>query len=90
MQDTNTTIKKIKETLDQEKTYINKRAKSLDQACHEKLVYILDSSKEQVGLLEIHMQKNTIKYISDFSDKIDNPMICIETPYENIISSIIK
>ena len=90
IKDTNTTIKNIKETLNQEEIYINKRANTLDQACHEKLVYILDSSREQVGLLQLQMEQNDTKYTSEFSDKIENPMICIETPYENIISSIIK
>jgi len=90
IKDTNTTIKNIKETLNQEEIYINKRANTLDQACHEKLVYILDSSREQVGLLQLQMEQNDTKYTSEFSDKIEDPMICIETPYENIISSIIK
>ena len=90
IKDTNTTIKNIKETLNQEEIYINKRANTLDQACHEKLVYILDSSREQVGLLQLQMEQNATKYTSEFSDKIEDPMICIETPYENIISSIIK
>lgn len=88
--DTNTTIKNIKTTLNQEEIYINKRAHSLDPVCYEKLVYILDSSREQVGLLQLQMQKNTTKYISDFSDKIEDPILCIQAPYENIISSIIK
>lgn len=90
IKDTNTTIKNIKETLNQEEIYINKRANTLDQACHEKLVYILDSSREQVGLLQLQMEQNATKYTSEFSDKIEDPMICIETPYENIISSIMK
>jgi len=76
--------------LNQEEIYINKRAHSLDPVCYEKLVYILDSSREQVGLLQLQMQKNTTKYISDFSDKIEDPILCIQAPYENIISSIIK
>lgn len=88
--DTNTTIKNIKTTLDEEEICINKRAHSLDSACYEKLVYILDSSREQVGLLQLQMQQNTIKYKSDFSDKIEDPILCIQAPYENILSSIIK
>jgi hypothetical protein len=88
--DTNTIIKSIKNTLVEEENYLNKRAKSLDTTCYEKLRGIVNGSKKQVGLLERQMQQNATKYTSDFSDKIDNPMICIETPYENIISSIIK
>ena len=88
--DTNTTIKNIKSTLNQEDIYTTKRAHSLDTACYEKLRYILDTSREQVGLLQMQMQQNTTKYKSDFSDKIEDPMICIQTPYENIISSLIK
>jgi hypothetical protein len=63
---------------------------SLDATCYEKLRSILDNSREQVGLLQLQMEKNNTKYISDFSDKIDNPMICIQIPYENIIPSTIK
>ena len=88
--DITTTIKNIRETLNQEEIYIHKRAHSLDPVCYEKLVHILDSSKEQVGLIQLHMEKNKTNYTSDFSDKIENPMICIETPYENILPSIIK
>jgi len=90
MKDIASTIQNIKKTLDQEEEYINKRAKSLDAACYEKLNYILDTSREQVGLLGLQMQNNTTKYTSDFSDKIEDPLICIQTPYENIIPSIIK
>ncbi|MFA6255587.1 MAG: hypothetical protein WC606_00245 [Candidatus Absconditabacterales bacterium] len=84
------TIKNIKTILDQEDIYINKRMNSLDATCYEKLRSILDNSREQVGLLQLQMEKNNTKYISDFSDKIDNPMICIQIPYENIIPSTIK
>jgi len=84
------TIKNIKNTLDQEETYISKRARTLDPACYEKLIYILDSSREQVGVLQLQMQQNSTKYTSEFSDKIEDPMICVETPYENIIPSTIK
>lgn len=84
------TITNIKNTLNEEEVYINKRAKGLDVTCYEKLKYILDTSREQVGLLQWQMQKNTIQYTSDFSNKIENPMICIQTPYENILPSIEK
>gem|GEM_PF-2197645 len=36
------------------------------------------------------MEKNKTNYTSDFSDKIENPMICIQTPYEDILPSMIK
>lgn len=88
--DINTTINNIKETLKQEEEYIEKKAWSLSQECNEKLRYILDTSKEQVSLLQTNMKYDRQTYISDFSDKIDNPMICINTPYENILPSILK
>lgn len=84
------TIKNIKNTLDQEEIYINKRAKSLPNGCYEKLTYILDTSRQQVWLLQIQMGKNITKYTSDFSQKIEDPILCITTPYENIIPSIAK
>lgn len=90
MNDIITTIKNIKDTLNQEDTYIKKRSKILPDACYQKLVYILDTSRGQVWLLQWEMQKNTTNYINDFSEKIENPIICIQTPYENILSSITK
>lgn len=86
----NATIKNIKETLNQEETYIIKRTSSLPPDCYEKLRSILDTSREQVGILQLQMEKDKTNYISDLSDKIKDPTICIQTPYENIISSIIK
>ncbi len=88
--DITTTIKNIKDTLDQEEAYITKRASSLDATCYDKLQYIVDTSKEQVGLIQLQMEKNKTNYTSDFSDKIDDPIICIQTPYENILPSMIK
>lgn len=88
--DINTTIEKIKKTLDQEEIYIDKKAKSLPTWCYEKLRYILDTSREQVWLLQVQMGKNNTKYTSDFFQKIENPILCITTPYENIIPSITK
>jgi len=84
------TIKDIKTTLHQEEVYLQEKTKILDTECYEKLVYILDTSRDQVGLLQVQIQKNSTTYISDFSDKIENPMMCIKIPYENIIASTIK
>lgn len=84
------TIQNIKSMFNEEEVYINKRANSLDTKCYEWLRYILDTSKEQIGLFQLQMENNKHTYISDFSDKIENPMICIETPYENILPSMIK
>lgn len=84
------TIKDIKKTLDEEDEYINKRASSLPATCYEKLRSIVDTSKEQVGLLQLQMDKDQTNYLSDFSNKIDNPIICMETPYENILPSMIE
>ena len=88
--DIDTMIKSIKNTLKQEEMYIDKRSSSLHADCYEKLHNIIDTSKEQVGLLQLQMQKNNNTYTSDFTDKIENPSICIQTPYENILPSIIK
>jgi len=88
--DIKTMIKDIKTTLDQEDAYIAKRAHSLDTTCYEKLRSIVDASKEQVGLFQLQMEKDKTNYTSDFSDKIDDPTICIQDPYENILPSMIK
>ena len=59
--DITTTIKNIKDTLDQEEAYITKRASSLDATCYDKLQYIVDTSKEQVGLIQLQMEKNMLQ-----------------------------
>ena len=84
------TIESIKETLKQEDINITKRTGTLNDECYQKLRSIVDSSKEQVGMLQIQMQENANTYRSDFSDKIKDPMICIQTPYDNILPSMIK
>ena len=88
--DITSTIESIKKTLDQEDADIDKKAWKLDSDCYEKLRSIVDSSKEQAGFLQIQMLENANIYKSDFSDKIENPMICIQSPYQNILPSIIK
>ncbi len=88
--DINNTIKSIKDTLYQEEEYINKQASILGNECYQKLRNIIDTSKEQVSMLQSNMSYNRQEYLNDFSEKIDNPMICIDTPYENITPSIIK
>jgi hypothetical protein len=84
------TVESIKKTLQQEDTDITKKAGTLNDECYQKLRSIVDSSKEQVGMLQIQMQENANTYRSDFSDKIKDPMICIQTPYDNILPSMIK
>lgn len=88
--DITSTIESIKKTLDQEDADIDKKAWKLDSDCYEKLRSIVDSSKEQAGFLQIQMLENANIYKSDFSDKIENPMMCIQSPYQNILPSIIK
>lgn len=88
--DITTTIQNIKNVLDQEEMYINKRESSLDTTCYEKLRNIVDTSKAQVWLFQSQMQKNKIKYQSDFSKKIEDPIVCIQDPYDNILPSMIK
>ncbi len=84
------TVESIKETLKQEDIDITKKAGTLNDECYQKLRSIVDSSKEQVGMLQMQMQENANTYRSDFSDKIKDPMICIQTPYDNILPSMIK
>ena len=48
------------------------------------------TSRQQVGELWLQIQKDATKYTADFSDKINDPKICIQTPYENIIPSTIQ
>lgn len=88
--DITSTIESIKKTLDQEDADIDKKAWKLDSDCYEKLRSIVDSSKEQAGFLQIQMLENANIYKSDFSDKIENPMMCIQSTYQNILPSIIK
>lgn len=90
LDDINTTIKNIENVLDKANVIIEQKAKTLDTPCYQKLRDIVDTSQEQVGMLQLEMNKNKTKYLSDFSDKIDDPMICIQTPYDNILPSIIK
>lgn len=86
----NTIITAIKNTLQQEEEYLSRRANNIDEKCYEKLSYIVDTSKEQVGSLEKQMIDNTQDYKSEFSEKIEDPYICISTPYENMLPSMIK
>ena len=88
--DITATIQSIKDKLDQEEMYITQRAKSLDTACYEKLTHILKTSRQQVGELWLQIQKDEKKYTADLSDKINDPKICIQIPYENIIPSIVQ
>lgn len=90
IKDITTIINGIKNILNQEDIYIKKRASSLGTMCYEKLRNIADASKEQVGLLQLEMQRNNTKYTSEFYQKIENPLLCIDTPYENILSSMDK
>jgi len=88
--DINNTLQNIKTTLDEESSYIQIRASSLGSECYQKLQNIANTSKTQTHLLELQIQKNTIKYITDFNKKREDPNICIETPYNNILPSIDK
>lgn len=88
--DITNTIKNIKETLNQADIIVTKKANNIDTVCYQKLRYIIDTSKQQVGMLQLQMDKNKTKYLTDLSDKIQEPIICIQTPYDNIIPSLIK
>ncbi len=90
MKDIITITKNIKNVLNQEEIYISKNASSIDTICYEKLRYIVDTSKEQVALFQWQIQKNTDTYISDLAKRLEDPLRCIDTPYENILPSISK
>ncbi|HMS91298.1 MAG TPA: hypothetical protein PKC87_03705 [Candidatus Absconditabacterales bacterium] len=90
MKDIITITKNIKNVLNQEEIYISKNASSIDTICYEKLRYIVDTSKEQVALFQGQIQKNTDTYISDLAKRLEDPLRCIDTPYENILPSISK
>lgn len=90
IKDIMTIIKSIKDILNQEEIYIQKNISSLDVICYEKLRNIVDTSNEQVLLFQWQMQKNINKYRTDLSKKIEDPLRCIETPYENILPSMTK
>lgn len=90
MKDIMTIINNIKNILNQEELYIDKSASNIDPICYEKLRNIVDTSKEQVALFQWQMQKNTNKYRTDLSKKVEDPLRCIDTPYENILPSMIK
>ncbi len=85
-----TIIQNTKKTLQEEEWYIKQRVWSLSQDCYQQLLHIVDASTEQVQLLQLQMQKNTTTYKSDFSKKVDNPLLCISAPYNDILSPIIK
>ncbi len=38
----------------------------------------------------MQMTYNYHAHLDDFSEKIEEPMICLDTPYENIIPSLEK
>lgn len=80
----------IKELLNEEEIYLNKREQNLNKECYQKLEYIVDSSKEQVALLQLEMEYNKQTYLTDLSKRIENPLTCIQSPYENILSSLNK
>lgn len=96
----NTTINSIKELsniiqnietiLKEEEIYLQKRAASLNKECKEILESTIKNSKEQVNLLDMQMTYNYHAHLDDFSEKIEEPMICLDTPYENIIPSLEK
>ncbi len=90
LNDINTIIENTKKTLKEEEEYINKRAGSLGKECYQKLLSIIDMSNIQVQLLQLQMQKNNMTYKSDFTKKIEDPMICITTPYNDILDPIEK
>lgn len=80
----------IKQVLQEEEIYLNKRAQNLDKECYQRLKYIVDSSKEQVAMLQLEMEYNKQTYLTELSKKIENPLICIQSPYENILPSLAK
>lgn len=90
MESINEIIAGIKGTIGEEEQLLQKKASALPAECSEKLRDVIDSSKEQVGALELQMMKDTRTYGNDFETKIDDPLICLQTPYENILPSMLK
>ncbi len=86
----NDIISAVAGTLSQEEMYIEQRAASLGDECYQKLNAIVDTSKEQVGDLGLTIKENAKTYRKGFWERIDDPLICIDTPYQNILPSIIK
>ncbi len=90
IQDIVAIIEKIKHTLDQEAIALKRRSGTIEKTCYTRLSAIIDTSKEQVGLLQMQMQKNDREYWSTFTEKIQDPKQCIDEPFENIMPSMIK
>ena len=84
------TLQSIKSTLDTEIQTINSHKKNLETICYQKLQTIADISKQQIDMLDDQMQQNRKKHTSDFSDKKENPLLCIQSPYDNTIPFIEK
>jgi len=81
-------IKSIQWVLDQEMESIDKQKNILGSSCYKKLQDIAMTSKQQVQSLASQIITKKKIYITDFSEKIKNPMTCIELPYEDILPSI--
>ncbi len=82
------TIANITATLHEEQRYIE--TTTLSPQCYQRLKNIADTSIQDIQTIQTHINKDKREYISDFTHKIDNPKICIDTPYENIIPSLLK
>lgn len=78
----------IKKILKEEEKHLAKKHYNIDNECHQKLKYIMESSKEQINLLQWEMEYNKQKYVHDISEKIEDPLLCIELPYQNILASL--
>lgn len=88
LQDILQTMQDIQATLDQEGKDIDKA--TIDQSCYQRLKSIVQISRTEVHMIASHLQKQQKNYLTDISNRIEDPLICKNIPYENIIPSIEK
>ena len=85
-----TTIYKTKDTLNQERWYLDQKSWMLPDNCRERLTKIVDMSYAQISSLWSQIQSNITEYRHAISERMTDPSICIDTPFNNIIPSISK
>lgn len=80
--------KDIDKLLEEERSQIQQASTRIGSDCSQKFITIINNDQQNITQFNQILDTNKKTYISDLSDKINEPILCIQTPYDNILPTI--
>jgi len=83
-------INNTKDIISNTNQQLEKNANTLPTNCYQKIKDTLAYSTKEIDILQKEIQKQQTNYAQDIQKKLQDPKLCLNYPYKNIIPTIEK